>query len=74
MPTFLRAYAVPFQSEFRAFNGVYYLQFRSNEVEPGHPIGDFVERVKPAVTATQPRVVVIDLGSIRPETSRQPPG
>ncbi|GAA0722801.1 hypothetical protein [Dokdonella soli] len=61
LPMFLRDYANPFRSEYWADKGVYYAQFRSNADEPGHPIGDFVARVKREISTDRPRVIVLDL-------------
>lgn len=61
LPVFLRDYANPFQSDYWADKGVYYVQFRDNESEPRHPISEFVERVKRDIAADRPRSIVLDL-------------
>jgi hypothetical protein len=61
LPVFLQDYANPFQSVYWADKGVYYVEFRSNEDEPGHSIGEFVARVKREIVADRPRSVVVDL-------------
>lgn len=40
---------------------MYYLEFRSNEDEPGYSISKFVTRVKREIAVDQPRNVVVDL-------------
>jgi hypothetical protein len=62
LPLFLRDYsAEPFQAEYSADEGVYYAQFRSNEDEPGHPIGAFVARIEREIATDRPRSIVLDL-------------
>jgi hypothetical protein len=62
LPLFLRDYsAEPFQAEYRSDEGIYYAQFRSNEDEPGHPIGAFVTRIEREIAADRPRTIVLDL-------------
>ncbi|QBB72213.1 hypothetical protein ELE36_18595 [Pseudolysobacter antarcticus] len=61
LPIFLRDYATPFRSEYWADKGVYYVQFRSNEDEPGHLIGEFVAHVKNEIASHRPRSIVLDL-------------
>jgi hypothetical protein len=62
LPLFLRDYsAEPFQVEYRPEEGIYYTQFRSNEDEPGHPIGAFVTRIEREIAADRPRTIVLDL-------------
>jgi hypothetical protein len=62
LPLFLRNYsAEPFQAEYKSDEGVYYAQFRSNEDEPGHPIGAFVTRIEREIAADHPRTIVLDL-------------
>ncbi len=61
LPVFLRDYATPFHAEYWADKGVYFAQFRSNEDEPGYPIGAFVSHVKQEIAADRPRFVVLDL-------------
>jgi hypothetical protein len=62
LPLFLRDYsAAPFQAEYWPDEGIYYAQFRSNEDEPGHPIGEFITRLKREISVDRPRVVVLDL-------------
>ncbi|MBO9663347.1 hypothetical protein [Dokdonella sp.] len=61
LPLFLRDYATPFQSGPLADPAVYYAQLRSNDDEPGHPIGEFLARVEREILAGRPRVIVLDL-------------
>ena len=61
LPLFLRDYRDPFRSEFLPDSRAYYVQFRSNNDEPGHPIGDFVTHVREEVKATRPQFIVLDL-------------
>lgn len=61
LPLFLRDYATPFQSGPLDDAGIYYVQLRSNDDEPGRPIGAFLARVEQEIRARQPRVVVLDL-------------
>jgi hypothetical protein len=62
LPLFLRDYSTePFQAEYRPEEGIYYAQFRSNEDEPGHPIGPFVTRIEREIAADRPRTIVLDL-------------
>ncbi len=61
LPAFLRAYDDPFQAEYWADPSVYYVLFRSNEDEPGHPIAPFVARVTREIAADRPRSIVLDL-------------
>jgi hypothetical protein len=61
LPLFLRDYANPFQATYWPDKSVYYVQFRSNETEPGHPIGPFVSQVEHEITAVRPRSIVLDL-------------
>lgn len=61
LPTFLRDYHDPFRTEFYTASGVYYVQFRSNADEPGHPIGPFVERVRREIVSDSPQYIVLDL-------------
>lgn len=62
LPLFLRDYsAEPFQAEYSREEGIYYAQFRSNEDEPGHPIGTFVTRIEREIAADHPRAIVLDL-------------
>jgi len=58
LPLFLRDYDNPFQSTWWPDKGVYYAQFKSNEDEPGHPIGAFVDRVAREVGVDRPRVII----------------
>ena len=57
----MRDYDNPFYAEYRPEVGVYYLLFRSNADEPGHPIGPFVTRVTDEMKADRPRTVILDL-------------
>ena len=61
LPLFLRDYSIPFQAEYWPDAGMYYAQFRSNEDEPGHPIGEFVTRIEREIAADRPRTIVLDL-------------
>jgi hypothetical protein len=62
LPLFLRDYsAAPFQAEYWPDEGIYYAQFRSNEDEPGHPIGEFINRLEREIPADRPRTIVLDL-------------
>jgi hypothetical protein len=62
LPLFLRDYsAEPFQAEYWPDEGIYYAQFRSNEDEPGHPIGAFVTRIEHEIASDRPRALVLDL-------------
>ncbi|HEY5214870.1 MAG TPA: hypothetical protein VIJ38_17795 [Acidobacteriaceae bacterium] len=61
LPLFLRDYANPFQATYWPGKSMYYVLFRSNENEPGHPIGPFVNQVEHRITAVRPRYIVLDL-------------
>ena len=61
VPLFLRDYENPFQSIYWADKKTYYVQFRSNSDEPGHPIGAFVDRVKDEIAAEKPNTIILDL-------------
>lgn len=61
LPLFLRDYDNPFQSVYWTDKGVYYVEFRSNEDEAGHRIGEFVTAVKREIVKDQPRSVIVDL-------------
>ncbi len=62
LPLFLQNYSTePFQAEYWPHERIYYAQFRSNEDELGHPIGEFVTRVKREVATDRPRTIVLDL-------------
>lgn len=61
LPLFLRDYATPFRSAPLDEPGTFYVQLRSNSDEPGHPIGEFLDRVEQDIRARKPRVVVLDL-------------
>lgn len=61
LPLFLRDYATPFQSGPLDDPGIYYVQLRSNDDEPGHPIGAFLARAEQEIRARQPRILVLDL-------------
>jgi hypothetical protein len=62
LPLFLRDYAAaPFQAEYWPEEGIYYAQFRSNEDEPGHPIGEFIGRLEREIRGDRPRTIVLDL-------------
>jgi len=61
LPLFLRDYGNPFRSTYDAHSGVYYVQFKSNQDEKGHPIAPFVALVKREITSHKPRAIVLDL-------------
>lgn len=61
LPQFLRDYDNPFHTAWLPEKSTYYVQFRSNMDEPGHPIRPFTERVKREVVANNPRFIVLDL-------------
>jgi hypothetical protein len=62
LPLFLRDYSTaPFQAEYWPAEGIYYAQFRSNEDEPGHPIGEFIAQLEREIAADRPRRIVLDL-------------
>lgn len=61
LPQFLRDYANPFQATYWPGKSVYYVQFRSNQSEPGHPIGPFVSHIEHEIIAARPRSIVLDL-------------
>jgi hypothetical protein len=62
LPLFLRDYSTaPFQAQYWPDEGVYYAQFRSNEDEPGHPIGEFVARLEREISVDRPRSIILDL-------------
>jgi hypothetical protein len=59
LPLFLADFSNPFRTT--SWPGIYYVQFRSNYDEPGHPIRPFVAQVENAISAEKPRVIIIDL-------------
>ncbi len=61
LPVFLQDYAKPFQSAYWADQRIYYVQFRSNEDEPGYPIRSFVQKVEQGIATHHPRDIVLDL-------------
>jgi hypothetical protein len=62
LPLFLRNYSTaPFQAEYWPNERIYYAQFRSNEDEPGHPIGEFVTRIEREIATNRPRTIVLDM-------------
>jgi hypothetical protein len=61
LPVFLRDFNQPFRSEFWPERATYYAAFRSNEDEPGHPIADFVSKIRSELRADAPRIIVLDL-------------
>ena len=61
LPLFLREYDTPFQTKWWPDQQIYYVQFRSNMDEPGHPIGDFITQVEREILADKPRFIVLDL-------------
>jgi hypothetical protein len=61
LPLFLRDYTNPFQTAWWADRKAFYIQFRDNADEPGHPIGAFVDRVKNEIADYKPKTIVLDL-------------
>ncbi|MGY1426370.1 hypothetical protein [Lysobacter sp. A289] len=61
LPQFLREYDNPFQTAWWPDQQIYYVQFRSNMDEPGHPIGKFIAHVEQGIAADKPRFIVLDL-------------
>jgi len=61
LPVFLRAYQIPFRSEYWPDRRMYYIQLRSNADEPGHPLAEFLAQVKHEIIADRPRFIVLDL-------------
>ncbi|WP_380018891.1 hypothetical protein [Dokdonella ginsengisoli] len=61
LPLFLRDYATPFQSGPLEGGSIHYVQLRSNSDEPGHPIGEFLQRAEREIVAARPRAIVLDL-------------
>lgn len=61
LPVFFDNYANPFHLEWWPDKQTLYVQFRSNEDEPGHPIRPFVARVEQAIADDKPRFLVLDL-------------
>ncbi len=61
VPLFLRDYANPFQTKWWPDKETLYVQFRSNESEPGHPIKPFVTSIERAIVSDKPRFIVLDL-------------
>jgi hypothetical protein len=61
LPQFLRDYANPFEATYWPDQSLYYVQFRSNESEQGHPIGPFVSHAEREIIAARPRYIVLDL-------------
>jgi hypothetical protein len=61
LPVFLRDYTVPFRSECWPQKQACYVQLRSNEDEPGHPIGEFLSQVRRQVSTAHPRFLILDL-------------
>lgn len=59
--TLLEQYNLPFRSEYRADEGIYYLAIRFNTDFFGQPIGKFVDRVEKEIAAAKPRVIIVDL-------------
>lgn len=60
-PLFIDDYTNPFHTHWWPEKRTLYVQFRSNEDEPGHAIKPFVANVKRAIVADQPRFIVLDL-------------
>lgn len=61
LPQFLRQYDNSFQTAWWRDQQIYYVQFRSNMDEPGHPIDPFIASVEQGIIAEQPHFVVLDL-------------
>lgn len=61
LPLFLRDHGNPFKSTYDSESGVYYVQFKSNQDEKGHPIAPFVADVKREVASRKPHAIVLDL-------------
>lgn len=61
MPQFLRDYDNPFHTAWWPDQQTFYVQFRSNVDEPGHPIDHFIARVDHEIVANTPRFIVLDL-------------
>lgn len=60
-PLFLRDYADPFHMDWWPDKRILYVQFRSNDDAPGHPIKPFVASVERAIATDGPRFIVLDL-------------
>lgn len=61
LPLFIDDYGNPFHTRWWPDRRVLYVQFRSNQDEPGHPIKPFVARVEREIESDQPRAIVLDL-------------
>ena len=61
LPQFLLDYDNPFRTTWWPDQHTYYVQFRSNMDEPGHPIAPFIARVEHEIVENKPRVIVLDL-------------
>lgn len=61
LPLFLDDYIDPFHLQWWPDKRALYVQFRSNQDEPGHPIDPFVASVERAAAAASPRFIVLDL-------------
>lgn len=61
LPLFIDDYTSPFHTHWWPEKRTLYVQFRSNQDEPGHPIKPFIANVKRAIVADQPRFIVLDL-------------
>jgi hypothetical protein len=62
LPLFLQNYSTePFQAKYWPDERLYYAQFRSNEDEPGHPIGEFISRLEHEIRVDRPHAIVLDL-------------
>lgn len=61
LPVFFDDYANPFHTRWWPDKHTLYVQFRSNEDVPGHPIRPFVAKVERAIADDKPRFIVLDL-------------
>ncbi|MGH8118769.1 MAG: hypothetical protein ACREP0_11480 [Rhodanobacteraceae bacterium] len=61
LPLFFDDYANPFHLQWWPDRQTLYVQFRSNEDAPGHPIKPFVASVERAIVDDKPRFIVLDL-------------
>jgi hypothetical protein len=61
LPLYLADAALPFRTVPMADQDALYIQFRSNEDEPGHPIRAFTQRVEAEIAAGKPKHLILDL-------------
>lgn len=61
LPIYLRDAAQPFRTVPLSDLDALYIQFRSNEDEPGQPIADFTVRVEREIAASKPANLILDL-------------